>query len=138
LSHSPRLTLFFEGKNKQKLFMTKKQEANITQIKGRLASDGQPVTIDISEGRIANITPSEGSYNCDGLPFISPRLIDNQVNGYLRIDFSEPGLTTKKVEKVTRALWEKGVTSYLPTLITSSRSRLTDNLTILRKAQADE
>ncbi len=113
-----------------------KQLDKTSTIKGRLACHGQRVVLSISDGKIANISPNGASYESNEEElFIAAGLIDNQVNGYMGIDFSEPGLTIEKVEKVTRALWKKGVTSYLPTLITSSRAQLTENLSVLRNGR---
>src|SRR5699024_6065207 len=90
------------------------------------------------EGVIADIVPnSDSAHPGDDAPFIAPGLIDNQVNGYVGIDFTEPDLTVQKVKKVTNALWQKGVTTYLPTLITHRPSRFIENLTVLAKAQED-
>jgi N-acetylglucosamine-6-phosphate deacetylase len=109
-----------------------------SQISGKLVSSGRQVTIHISDGVISNIVPNSVSrHSSKGTPFIAPGFIDNQINGYLGIDFTEPCLTAQKVKKVTKALWEKGVTTYLPTLITHSQARFIGNLAILTKAQED-
>ncbi len=48
--------------------------------------------------------------------------------------FGESDLTAEGIEKATRELWVKGVTTYLPTLTTNSSSVLTRNFEILSKA----
>jgi N-acetylglucosamine-6-phosphate deacetylase len=60
--------------------------------------------------------------------------VDLQVNGYLGIDFSQPGLTLEGVRKVTKTLVQRGTVAYCPTVITSSHETYEQNLPILAKA----
>jgi len=60
--------------------------------------------------------------------------IDLQVNGYMGIDFSEPGLTLDEVRMVTHALVERGTIAYCPTVITSSPDTYEQNLPVLAQA----
>jgi N-acetylglucosamine-6-phosphate deacetylase len=59
------------------------------------------------------------------------------VNGYIGIDFSSDQLGHDGIEKVTRALWAQGVTSYLPTLITNRHESLLRNFSILSSFPGD-
>ena len=104
-------------------------------VEGLLFSDDTPVSIEISNGKISKIIhktsledPSQANV------YVSPGLIDNQINGYVAIDFSSPGLTVEGVRKATCALQKVGVTTYLPTVITSSFERLVENFSVLAKA----
>ena len=56
------------------------------------------------------------------------------MNGFYNVDFSGEGLSVEKVMAATEALWRVGVTSYLPTLVTSPMYLLHENLTCLAKA----
>ncbi|HKJ69096.1 MAG TPA: N-acetylglucosamine-6-phosphate deacetylase, partial [bacterium] len=107
-------------------------------IRGYSIYDGLPKELEISNGRIKRITTKrrmESDTYSD--QYIAPGLIDNQINGYLGVDFTGPGLTVDKVREVTRALWKVGVTTYFPTLITSSYENLLENFSILAAAVRD-
>jgi N-acetylglucosamine-6-phosphate deacetylase len=54
------------------------------------------------------------------IPFVGPGLVDLQVNGINGIDFNYPSLTKDDVVKATHYLLSKGVTTFLPTVITNS------------------
>ena len=94
----------------------------------------QPVRIDMACGLILNVaeTGERGPYG--GMPIVAPGLIDNQVNGYAGVDFSGSQLSVEGIAKATRSLWETGVTTYLPTLITNSHDNLVSNFKILASA----
>jgi N-acetylglucosamine-6-phosphate deacetylase len=68
--------------------------------------------------------------------FISPGFIDIQINGFAGIDFSSSTLTPKELVKILPRLWETGVTSFCPTLITNSHDRLLRSLGVLEKARS--
>jgi len=65
------------------------------------------------------------------------RYIDLQVNGYLGIDFSEPGLTLDGIRTVTEELYKRGTLAYCPTLISSPPETYERNLPVLAKAFKD-
>ncbi|MGO8813901.1 MAG: N-acetylglucosamine-6-phosphate deacetylase [Terriglobia bacterium] len=69
-----------------------------------------------------------------GLPFISPGFVDIQVNGFAGVDFSSPDLDAEKAISVLPAIWSTGVTTFCPTLITSSLPMLARNFAILEQA----
>jgi N-acetylglucosamine-6-phosphate deacetylase len=109
-------------------------------VEGLLYLDGKPVSIVIKDGKIAEVN------HIDALPagseqlYVAPGLIDNQVNGFMGISFlSEAGgeLTLEKVQKATRALWEKGVTTYLATLTSNSNKELISLFTKFGKFRND-
>jgi N-acetylglucosamine-6-phosphate deacetylase len=64
-------------------------------------------------------------------------LIDNQVNGYASVDFTSDQLTVEGVRTATRAQWKHGVTTYLPTVTTSSHSTLLHSFAVLAAAAID-
>jgi N-acetylglucosamine-6-phosphate deacetylase len=98
--------------------------------------DHQPVSVEIKDSNIVQIT------RIDKLPagtperFIAPGFFDNQVNGFAGVSFAfgDSELTPEGIEKATSELWKKGVTTYLPTLTTNSIDVLTRNLKLLSKA----
>lgn len=108
-------------------------------IEGLFYLDGQPVSITIVDGKIDDIDriekfekPESKNY------FIGPGLIDNQLNGYLSHQFSNDNLMAEDVIKVTKALYEFGITTYLPTLTTSSHETLFHSFKTLAEAMENE
>ncbi len=110
-----------------------------TTLEGLLYSDHSPVSIEIADGKINKIRKIKKLSGDNKGTFIAPGFIDTQVNGYAGVSFSLSGggLTLDGVKKATRALWEAGVTTYLPTLTTNSQDTLLKNFTILAKAKED-
>lgn len=107
-------------------------------IKGKLYSDNTPVEILIENGDIIDIIPLEQNDQADQLPIISPGFIDVQINGYAGKSFTEAGLTVEDVLKATQSLWKEGVTTYLPTIITSTKETMIKNLKTLNKSLEDK
>ncbi|TAM83096.1 MAG: N-acetylglucosamine-6-phosphate deacetylase [Acidobacteria bacterium] len=78
--------------------------------------------VEIENGRIAsvqNVGPPDGEK-----PFISPGLIDIQLNGFAGIDFCDAGLDPAKARNILPALWKTGVTTFCPTVITNTQEGL--------------
>ncbi len=69
-------------------------------------------------GIATNISEVESSEK--NIPFIGPGLIDLQINGINGIDFNNPALTEYEVVNATHYLLSKGITTFLPTVITNS------------------
>jgi len=105
-------------------------------VEGLLYLDGEPVSIEIVEGKIATIKHLSSGY---GLPeiYVSPGLVDIQINGYMGIDFADQDLTIEGIREAANALWKEGVTSFLPTLITADRESLENSFSILSEALND-
>jgi len=59
--------------------------------------------------------------------------VDLQVNGYMGVDFSAPGLTVEDVRKVVSELLSRGTSAFCPTLITSMPEIYESNLPVLAK-----
>jgi N-acetylglucosamine-6-phosphate deacetylase len=114
--------------------LMKKDSAVPFTIEGIHYVTGNPVRIEIIDGRIANIIETEGSEGVNPDLFIAPGLIDNQINGYANVDFSGSSISAQNVIDATKAIWREGVTSFLPTLITNSNENLIKNFRILDEA----
>jgi N-acetylglucosamine-6-phosphate deacetylase len=71
----------------------------------------------------------------DNRQYISPGFNDIQINGFAGIDFSAPDLEIDQLSSLLPILWETGVTSFCPTLITNSHSRLRHNLRLWELAR---
>ena len=87
-------------------------------------------TINVSAGMIQSDEPCVA----EGLPVLSPGLIDLQVNGYDGHDLNDGELTGDKVEALSEALCRVGVAAYLPTLITAEESDLCLRLYAIQEA----
>ena len=70
--------------------------------------------------------------------FLSPGLVDIQVNGYKGVDYSSENLSVGQVSEMVNYLAPAGVTQHFPTLITSSRKRIARNLEIIRLARTGD
>lgn len=79
---------------------------------------GLPISVQLHESKILHISEYIGARNPEH--YIAPGLVDLQINGFKGVDFNTIGLTVADVEAVTQILFEKGVTTYFPTIITNS------------------
>lgn len=93
-------------------------------IEALLYSSGEPVSIKIEEGNISEINSFTQLPNEDNKLYVAPGLFDNQLNGYLGVEFTDTNLTTENMLKVVRGLWKTGITTFLPTVITASNEVL--------------
>src|SRR5476651_584312 len=66
----------------------------------------------------------------------SPGAFDLQVNGYLGVDFMQPGLTGADLDKACEGLDRDGVGGILATVISDSIEVMADRLRNLVKARA--
>jgi N-acetylglucosamine-6-phosphate deacetylase len=108
-----------------------------TIVTGIYYSDGEQVSISIADGKIVKIEHLlQGAGNSE--LYVAPGLIDLQVNGFHGIDFSDPDLTEEGMLKATRALWQAGVSTFVPTVITNEKSALLKSFSILASALDNE
>ena len=104
------------------------------EIEGIHYESGNGIAIEISDGVIQKISETG---NENSLLIIAPGLIDNQVNGYTGIDFSDEAFTSESMRIAAKAIWKDGVTTFLPTLITNSHENLVRNFKILSETLKD-
>jgi len=82
---------------------------------------GEKIRVRMKDGRIAAIeTFGKPNANEGSLPFIGPGLVDLQVNGCFGFDFNTLPLAAETVAGASRAVWQQGVTSFYPTVITNA------------------
>jgi N-acetylglucosamine-6-phosphate deacetylase len=116
-------------------------------IEGINYLDYSPVSVTFENGIITRVERPKILSDNDKLFFISPGLVDMQINGYLSVSFSLEAanatssdsweLSVGDIKKVTEGLWKEGVTTYFPTLTTNSLNLLFKNFGILAKAKDD-
>ncbi|MBN1558653.1 N-acetylglucosamine-6-phosphate deacetylase [candidate division KSB1 bacterium] len=109
----------------------------VQSVEGLFYLDQSPIRIEIDDGVISRIVRLPESQK-DHLDYIAPGFIDIQINGYASIDFSGENLSLENIRQATRALWENGVTTFFPTIITNSHERIKANFVILAKAALEE
>ncbi len=90
---------------------------------------GEPVRIEIDGGLIKEISGTGDIKGGLSDVYVAPGFIDNQVNGYFGVDFSEGGLTAERLLNAVNAINKDGVTSFMPTFITNSHKNLLRNFT---------
>ena len=121
-------------------FFANMNEINSQTIEGIHYADGTPVQVKISNGIIESVQRIEKLSDENNKLIIAPGFFDNQVNGFAGVSFSFGGsdLTAEGIEKATRELWKKGVTTYLPTLTTNSQELLVKNFGVLAETIDNE
>jgi N-acetylglucosamine-6-phosphate deacetylase len=98
---------------------------------------GKRISIEFSQGVITSVLEKSHGKG-DGVPYIAPGLIDNQVNGYRGIDFSREDLTIQGIRKAAGAMLSDGVTTFLPVVVTGNKEGMTKNLRVIAEAIAAE
>ncbi|MBN3521432.1 amidohydrolase family protein [Algoriphagus lutimaris] len=94
---------------------------------------GKPIQVITRDGIIQEIMELESS---ESKNLIAPGFVDLQVNGFQGIDFNDSNLKESDVLKVTRAMFESGVTTYFPTIITNSDDSIRKSLKTISLACA--
>ena len=79
---------------------------------------GKTEAISFRDHAVKHIAETESINN--NLLFTGPGLIDLQINGINGIDFNDPSLTGEDIINATHYLLSKGITTFLPTVITNS------------------
>ncbi len=113
-------------------------ETSLMSVEGLFYLDGNPVRILIQDSVIVDIQRFKPSEDKD-LPqfYIAPGFIDNQVNGFMAVGFTDSNLTVDKIRLATDALRRTGVTTYFPTIISCDQQRLMTNVGIMAQAMQD-
>ena len=100
-------------------------------IKGRNTADGNSIDIEVEDGLIQSIKPSAHEEEL----WLSPGLIDLQVNGYGGCDLNAETLTSDTVVLLAHKLSLLGTTTFLPTLITASEQKLLSAVEAIAQAR---
>jgi N-acetylglucosamine-6-phosphate deacetylase len=101
-------------------------------ITGRDPATNQGIAVTIENGLIVAIR------DCDVPPpsFLSAGLVDLQVNGFGGIDLNDGDLSAERVVALASLLLQRGVTCFLPTLITAAEETIIAGLRAIALARA--
>jgi N-acetylglucosamine-6-phosphate deacetylase len=89
-------------------------------ITGLNPLDGNPIEVTVSDGIIHSIHPGRRDEDV----WLSSGFVDLQVNGYLGDDLNLDEPDPEVVTSLTKKMIASGVTTYLPTIITASESKI--------------
>ncbi len=108
-------------------------------IEGIHYANGRKISVEVSDGVIQKIEEKD-HLEKEPYPthFIAPAFFDNQINGYIGIEFSKQDLSVEDMVGVVRALQKKGVVTFLPTVITASQESLIRSFRNLTKSLENE
>ncbi len=88
--------------------------------------------LNLRDGAITNIPGA--AIRDEPVTFIGPGLIDLQINGINGIDFNDPSVTTQDIAEATHYLFSKGITTFLPTVITNSDENILEIVRTIHNA----
>jgi N-acetylglucosamine-6-phosphate deacetylase len=104
---------------------------SVKTITGRDPQTGRCLALIVDNGVIARVD------NCsaDSDLFLSPGLIDLQVNGCAGFDVNAPQLTPQTIIDLVDAMLARGVTCFAPTIITAPEDRICHALSIIAESR---
>ena len=101
--------------------------------RGLSPSTGKPVEVEVAEGKISAVRPSDQPASV----WIAPGFIDLQVNGFAGVDYNSPNTPLDEIGRSLEVQRETGVTQLLPTIITGSHENVAGSLANLAKAKRE-
>ena len=105
------------------------------QFNGHTLFENTAVEIRGTDGRVQEIREVPST---DSTIYVSPALIDIQVNGFAGYDLNAATVTPEDVCQMVRALWKVGTGFLCPTVVTGSFERIANGLrAIVQASQAD-
>jgi N-acetylglucosamine-6-phosphate deacetylase len=103
-------------------------------MSGRRFPDGLPITLQVENGWISRM---ESSYSLeepeDTQRWIVPGFFDLQVNGFAGKAFTDPDIDIDDVMAIAHALFNTGVTHFLPTVITADLQDMCHQLSVIAR-----
>lgn len=103
-------------------------------IEGVWVLTGEHMRIHYSDGVITEIEPL---LPADERAYLTPGLVDLQVNGYAGIDINADDVKADDVRALVHRLWHEGTTQFLPTIITGNHTRMSKSLKAINEACDD-
>ena len=102
----------------------------LTRLRGRDLL-GRGIDVVIADGIVDSITSTDVAPN---RPYLTPGLVDLQVNGFGGFDVNGPRVTPEDVAGMVHRLAAVGTTTVVPTVITASRDMILRSLAAIRRA----
>jgi N-acetylglucosamine-6-phosphate deacetylase len=106
----------------------------VTARRGRLP-EGGAVEVEIDAGRITSVRQVEPG---PGDPWLTPGLIDLQVNGFGGYDVNAPDVTPETILGLRAALARTGTTTFVPTVVTAGEDAMCAALAAVAKARRQD
>lgn len=100
-------------------------------LTGRNPQDGRPIEVRLQDGVVQSIQESHHEEEA----WLSPGLVDLQVNGYGGDDVNTDTPDPEVIISLTSKLIAMGVTTYLPTIITASEEKMIAALQAVAEAR---
>ncbi|MDI9277521.1 amidohydrolase family protein [Pantoea sp. EABMAA-21] len=100
-------------------------------LRGRDYRTLDPIELYMCEGLLAEVRSLPDP---DNDLILAPGLVDLQVNGFQGVDFNHFPFSEQDVLNATHALWQQGVTSFMPTVITAQPGEIAQALQRLASA----
>jgi N-acetylglucosamine-6-phosphate deacetylase len=100
-------------------------------VTGRDPVTGQTLCVSVEDGVIAEVRRVTGPSDL----WISPGLVDLQVNGFAGHDVNRAEASADTVAGLVRALWRVGVTTVLPTVVTGDEQHITRAVANIARAR---
>ncbi|WP_109474547.1 N-acetylglucosamine-6-phosphate deacetylase [Ornithinimicrobium cavernae] len=107
-----------------------------TGIEGRDPATGELLRIRVEQGVIAEI--HRAADHPAEVPFVSPGLVDLQVNGFVGHDVNAEEPTPEAIVAITAALAERGVTTWVPTVVTAPEDAIHAAIAAVRRAREQD
>jgi N-acetylglucosamine-6-phosphate deacetylase len=101
-------------------------------LTGRDPASGRTLRVTAEDGRISAIAEVSGPAEL----WLSPGLVDLQVNGYAGHDVNGPGVGEADVTGLVRSLYGAGVTTVVPTVVSAPEDRIVAALEAIARARA--
>ncbi|GAA4990439.1 amidohydrolase family protein [Actinopolymorpha pittospori] len=108
------------------------------ELSGRDPATGGRLTVAVRDGVVAEVHLDSADRPGDETPWLSPGLIDLQVNGYAGFDANDPTAGPEVIGALARSLFAVGVTTVVPTVVTASEEHILDCLRQVVRARADD
>ena len=102
-------------------------------IEGRSPDTGDILSVETRGDRIVGVRRSASADA--SVPWLIPGLIDLQVNGYAGLDVNGADATPESVAGITQVLAGKGVTTWVPTIITASQDAIVASMRAITAAR---
>jgi N-acetylglucosamine-6-phosphate deacetylase len=102
----------------------------MTRLRGRDLL-GRGIEVAIADGMVDSITSADVAPDS---PYLTPGLVDLQVNGFGGFDVNGPAVEPEDVAGMVHSLAAVGTTTVVPTVITASREEILRSLAAIRRA----